>query len=209
MCPLRNGEQSLAAAGGIFAAFCPDDWAESVCDIDYEGLYARGYRVAAFDIDNTLVHHNAPPDEKAMELFRRLRDTGYSVWLISNNREPRVKSFAREAGASYIYKAGKPSARGYLEACRQAGYPPSRMVFAGDQLFTDIWGARRAGVFCFLVNPIYPAEEIQIFIKRLPERFVLACWRLGLRLRGKENIPRIGYQEKSRPRIILPGRNRE
>lgn len=204
MCPLRNAEKSHAAAGGIFAGLCPDAWVTSLADIRYDELYARGYRVAAFDIDNTLVRHNAPPDLKTQELFRNLWEMGYAIWLISNNQEPRVKSFADSSGVSYICKAGKPSARGYLQACREAGADPAEMVFAGDQIFTDIWGARRAGVYSVLVNPICPSEEIQIFLKRVPEWLVLARYRRGLRRMGVSGIPPIGYQEKKRPHIVPP-----
>ena len=71
--------------------FYPDNEAGSACDIDYEGLYARGYRGVIFDIDNTLVPHGAPADERSKTLFARLRSLGYKTILLSNNKEPRVK----------------------------------------------------------------------------------------------------------------------
>ena len=46
-------------------------------------------------------------------------------------------------------------------------------VFMGDQLFTDVWGANRAGVRSILVKPIQKDTEIQIRLKRLGERVVL------------------------------------
>ena len=46
-------------------------------------------------------------------------------------------------------------------------------VFVGDQLFTDVWGANRAGIPSILVDPIHPKEEIQIVLKRYMERIVL------------------------------------
>ena len=49
-------------------------------------------------------------------------------------------------------------------------------LFVGDQLFTDIYGANRAGVKSILVNPIHPREEIQIVLKRFLERPVLAAY---------------------------------
>ena len=46
-------------------------------------------------------------------------------------------------------------------------------VFIGDQLFTDIYGAKRAGIYSYLVKPIDPKEEIQIILKRYLEKMVL------------------------------------
>ena len=46
-------------------------------------------------------------------------------------------------------------------------------IFIGDQLFTDVWGAKRAGIYNILVRPIHPKEEIQIVFKRKLERIVL------------------------------------
>lgn len=46
-------------------------------------------------------------------------------------------------------------------------------VFIGDQLFTDVWGAKRAGMHNILVKPMNPKEEIQIVLKRYLEKIVL------------------------------------
>ena len=46
-------------------------------------------------------------------------------------------------------------------------------LFVGDQLFTDVWGAKRAGIHNILVRPIHPKEEIQIVLKRYLEKVVL------------------------------------
>lgn len=43
-------------------------------------------------------------------------------------------------------------------------------LFIGDQLFTDVWGAKRSGIRSILVKPIHPKEEIQIIFKRQLEK---------------------------------------
>jgi len=53
------------------------------------------------------------------------------------------------------------------------GTTASNTMFVGDQIFTDIWGAKRAGVYAVLVHPIAKHEEIQIVLKRKLEWFVL------------------------------------
>ena len=153
--------------------FYPDYEAESAYDIDYQGLYRAGYRGIIFDIDNTLVPHGVPADERAVALFSRLHELGYATLLLSNNKEPRVKSFAGQVDSLYRYKAGKPGREGYLKAMEQMGTDRSNTLFVGDQLFTDVWGARRVGITSYLTRPIHPREEIQIVLKRKLERIVL------------------------------------
>ena len=50
-------------------------------------------------------------------------------------------------------------------------------IFIGDQLFTDVYGANRAGIRTILVSPIHPKEEIQIVLKRYLEKIVLFFYR--------------------------------
>lgn len=50
-------------------------------------------------------------------------------------------------------------------------------IFIGDQLFTDVYGAKRAGIRNILVKPIHPKEEIQIVLKRYLEKIVLHFYR--------------------------------
>lgn len=151
----------------------PDEYLESTYQIDFESLYKKGYRGILFDIDNTLVPHGAPADERAIVLFQRLREIGFQTCLISNNKEPRVKSFCDQVGSSYIFKAGKPLPKGYLEGIQKMGTSQKNTVFVGDQIFTDVLGAKRAELYTIMVKPIHPKEEIQIVLKRYLEKIVL------------------------------------
>ena len=153
--------------------FYPDHEIDSAYEINYEDLYQKGYRGIIYDIDNTLVPHGAPADERAVALFRRLREIGYRTILLSNNKEPRVRSFCDQVGSLYIFKAGKPKTEGYRNAMERMGTTPEDTLFVGDQLFTDVWGAKKAGIVTYLVKPIHPKEEIQIVLKRRLEWIVL------------------------------------
>ncbi len=157
----------------MFQRFYPDHEAESAYGIDYERLYREGYRGVIFDIDNTLVPHGAPADRRAEALFDRLRRLGFQTLLLSNNKEIRVKPFAEAVGSLYVCQAGKPGRRGYAQAMEAMGTAPGNTLFVGDQLFTDVWGARRMKLLTYLVKPIHPKEEIQIVLKRRLEWVVL------------------------------------
>lgn len=151
----------------------PDEYWNSAYALPYEELYQRGYRGILFDIDNTLVRHGAPADDAAIALFRRLREIGFRPLALSNNKEPRVKEFCDAVRVPYVYKAGKPRRGGYRKAMKAIHTDVSDTLFVGDQLFTDIWGAKRCGLYSILVQPIHPKEEILIVMKRMLERIVL------------------------------------
>lgn len=157
----------------MFDMFFPDRYVASTYVIEFEKLYEEGYRGLIFDIDNTLVPHGEPADKRAVNLFERLARIGFQCCLLSNNQEPRVKSFNEQIGVTYIYNAHKPSTGNYIKAVEIMGTDTEHTVFIGDQIFTDIWGAKRSGIYNILVKPIHPREEIQIILKRYLERVVL------------------------------------
>lgn len=164
--------------------FYPDRWVGSAYEIPYEALYEQGIRGIIFDIDNTLVPHGAPADERAISLFERFHRMGMGTCLLSNNKEPRVKSFAAQVGSAYIHRAGKPDVCGYERAMEMMGTDRTTTVFVGDQIFTDICGARQAGITTYLTKPIDPHEEIQIVFKRYLEAVVLYFYKRKLRKTG-------------------------
>ena len=100
----------------IFNKFYPVEISDSAYKIDYQKYYDEGYRGILFDIDNTLVPHGAPADNKAIKLFKKLREIGFDTCLISNNKDPRVKPFAEKVGSRYICNAHKPSRKNYNRA---------------------------------------------------------------------------------------------
>ena len=56
------------------------------------------------------------------------------------------------------------------------GTDEANTLFVGDQIFTDVWGANKAGIYSILVKPIHPKEEIQIVLKRYLEKIVLVSY---------------------------------
>ena len=158
---------------GLLETFYPNEIQDSTYVIPFEEWRKKGYKGVIFDIDNTLVPHGVDADDRSVALFKRLKELGYETMLLSNNKEPRVKRFNSRIGTRYIYKAGKPGLKNYYKAMEEMGTTPETTLFVGDQLFTDVWGAKRAGIYAILVKPIHPKEEIQIVLKRYLEKIVL------------------------------------
>ena len=110
---------------------------------------------------------------KLEDFFAKLKEIGFEACLLSNNKEPRVKMFNEDVQVNYIFDAHKPSVKNYQKAMELMGTDLSNTIFVGDQLFTDVWGAKRTGIRNILVKPIHPKEEIQIVFKRKLEKIVL------------------------------------
>lgn len=178
--------------------FYPDYYIDSAYKIDYKKLYDKGYRGIIFDIDNTLVEHNAPVSKRAKELFSELKNIGYDTCIISNNKEVRVKPLADEVSSKYVSKAGKPSPVNYIKAMELMNTTKSTTFFVGDQLFTDVWGANRAGIMSILVKPIAKKEEIQIVLKRYLEKIVLIFYK-----RNTKRVSKNAKTEKHNNEYIL------
>ena len=64
----------------------------------------------------------------------------------------------------------------YRKAMERMKTDTTNTLFVGDQLFTDILGAKNAGIKALLVKPMNPKEEIQIVLKRKLEAVVLRSY---------------------------------
>ena len=171
----------------MLKTFYPDAYLNSVHEVDFAAFKAQGYKAVIFDIDNTLVCHGAPATPEIILFMEKLRAMGFRIMVMSNNKEPRVKSFAEAVGGiGYVYKANKPAKGAYLRCMQEMEAESSNTLFIGDQLFTDVWGAKRCGVFSILVKPIDKKEEIQIIFKRYLERIVLYFYKRSVNADGNQ-----------------------
>lgn len=163
----------------MFKKFYPKEICHSTYHIDFQRLYRDGFRGIVFDIDNTLVPHGADADERAIELFKNLKEMGFRCCLLSNNNKKRVLRFNKDIHLPSIYNAAKPLKKGYLKAMEHIGTDVNNTIFVGDQLFTDIVGANGVGLYSIFVESIHPKEEIQIVFKRKLEKIVLHYYYKG------------------------------
>ena len=107
-------------------------------------------------------NHPVPPDALTAWL-KNLKNAGIRVCIISNNRRRRVEPFARQLGVGFFCNAFKPRPYFYLKGLEVLNVPKEECVVIGDQLFTDVKGAKRCGIRAFLVDPV--GEETTLFIK--------------------------------------------
>lgn len=162
----------------MLKAYYPGEYAAGVFDIDWQKVYGRGYRGVIFDIDNTLVPHGDDSTPEVDELFVEIHAAGLKTVLLSNNDSERIERFLKNIDSPYVPDADKPDPAGYLKAVELMGIDKNEALFIGDQTFTDIVGANKAGLDSVLVRYIGWGVEKKIGIKRRLEIIVLKAYSL-------------------------------
>jgi HAD superfamily phosphatase (TIGR01668 family) len=154
------------------ALFYPDRLVPRITDIDIDALVQAGVRGLLLDVDNTLTTHDNPDLSPAVrEWLQKAEQAGISAVIVSNNRAARARPFAEAIGLPFVAKARKPLRSGFRRAAALLGLQPEQCLVIGDQVFTDVLGARWSGIACIQVLPI-EAEKGQHFIafKRMLEK---------------------------------------
>lgn len=134
----------------------PDRVYPSIFDIKGPDLARRGVTLLLADLDNTLAKYGQPdPDPSVLRWREDLRSAGVELFLLSNSRKPvRVAHYARTLDVPYLGHAGKPKRGGFRAAMERMGRRADQTAMVGDQLFTDMLGAKRAGVLALMVEPM-------------------------------------------------------
>ncbi len=153
----------------------------SVQELDLRALTARGIRAIILDLDNTLIAWNAEESRSDLvEWVRGVRSAGFSVCIVSNNLAERVTRFSRLLGIPAIPRAAKPRRSPFKRAMQLMGSTAQETAVVGDQLFTDILGGNRLGLYTILVVPL---DRQEFFLTRLMRK--LEGWTLDrLEARG-------------------------
>lgn len=153
--------------------FYADAYFDNITQISTEFLKEHGIEGVILDVDNTLVGHNVSiPDEKILSHINEWEKDGIKLCVVSNNTEKRVKSFCDKINIKYyVSDALKPRKKGYREASTEMNLEMNKIAAIGDQVFTDVWGAKRAGCMAILTKPLYKGGEgFFIAVKRLIEK---------------------------------------
>ncbi|MGI6629236.1 MAG: YqeG family HAD IIIA-type phosphatase [Bacillota bacterium] len=152
----------------------PDLFVDSIMDIPLELLTRKNTKGIIFDLDNTVTEWNNPEiKHEILQWFHELPQHGITACLLSNNKGPRVMDAAEKLGIPYVAKATKPRRRAFRRAMEVLKTLPEETVVVGDQIFTDILGGNRMGLYTVLVSPISKREFIGTRMMRLVERFAL------------------------------------
>lgn len=147
----------------------------SVLEVTPALLAQHQLQALLVDVDDTLLKAAAdslPPGIRAW--FAGLRAAGIPVAILSNGSRQRVARIAADVNVPALSMAGKPFAWAFRRGLALlGGADPARTGMVGDQLFTDVLGARRAGLTSILVEPLSPGKLPHTRLARRLERMVL------------------------------------
>lgn len=151
--------------------FDPTRAYKTILDVTPEALREMNVTALILDIDNTMTTHDNPtPLEGLFEWLDCMRANDIKMMIVSNNHVPRVTPFAELLGLDFVPEGAKPLPVGYKKAAKKMGVPKENICTIGDQLFTDILGAKLFGIKSILVIPIEPEKTLFFKIKRAAEK---------------------------------------
>jgi HAD superfamily phosphatase (TIGR01668 family) len=162
----------------LYSLLCPRLILNSLHDLEHFKLKQLGIKGIVFDLDNTIIpwdsQHMSP---EIIEWVKALLDDGFKICLLSNNMGKRVKSIAEIFDIPFVSRAYKPAKTGFRQALTAMELPSYQVAVIGDQLFTDILGGNRIGLFTIWVKPLSAQEFIGTKITRRLERLTVRILR--------------------------------
>lgn len=172
----QGDRKGLTLSRRIRARFFPDLIVSSPLAIDYKQLAAQGFRIALVDIDNTLALHGSHVcDLEAAAIIRKIREAGLIPVVASNAPVERARAYADSLQVDFIAKAKKPAPQAICLDLDKRSCRPQDAIMIGDQLLTDVWSARRAGIPVILTEKRSKEELVTIRLKRILEWMLIRC----------------------------------
>lgn len=154
----------------------PDARVATVHEVTPAWLAERGLDGLLVDLDDTLLPAAAEAvAEDVYAWLHGLRAAGVKLAILSNGEHGRVRAVGEAAGVPALALAGKPFGHAFRRGLRLVGLPADRTAMLGDQLFTDVLGAKSAGLAAVLVTPLSPGKLPHTRLARRLERWVLGC----------------------------------
>lgn len=151
--------------------YVPDIYQENIYKINYDVLVSRGIKCLIFDLDNTLVTIlEKSPREETKELFKKLKDMKFKIYIASNSIKARVKPFHEELKVDYIYSVKKPNPDKIAELIKSTKYELSEIAMVGDSMMDDVVCGNTIGVTTILLDQISKREFPLARLRRIKEK---------------------------------------
>ena len=152
--------------------YMPDYYYNNIFDINYKKLKKENIKNIFFDVDNTiLTYSNNYPDKKVVDLFDKLKKDGFNCILFSNSNSNRINNIKKSLKIDAITSCMKPLKRKYKYVLKK--YKKEECIFIGDQIMTDVLGAKRNGFKVILLDRLDSNEPITTNIWRFIEKRVI------------------------------------
>ena len=162
----------------------PDLYLNSVIDINATLLKKNKLEALILDVDNTLIDYYKNLIDGAEDWCENLKSEGIKCIILSNsNKKEKVETVAKKLGIKYVMFAKKPLKSGFKKALEKLEMKQEQVAVVGDQIFTDVVGAKRMKMFSILVKQV---GEKDIFITKVKRPIENAIIKKYLREKGKK-----------------------
>ena len=156
----------------IFMTLKPDMYKKNIYEIDYKKLKKMNIKYLFFDLDNTIMsYQDEEPNEEVKELFNNLKQMDFKCFLFSNSHSKRLMKVKDILNVDVYYSSMKPLKKNYKKILKK--YNKETCAFIGDQIMTDVIGAKRNDLFIIFVDRINDKEPIYTKFWRFFEGFIL------------------------------------
>jgi HAD superfamily phosphatase (TIGR01668 family) len=154
--------------------FSPDLYVSNIYELEVSYFVNKNITGILIDLDNTLLPWDSYNiGQKQINWVRQFKMHEISVCMISNNKAERVDRCAKILEIPAVTRPMKPSRNAFLKGLKILGTTPEQTAAIGDQIFTDIFGAKRVGIHAVLVKPLSDKEFFFTKLMRKLERYVL------------------------------------
>lgn len=149
----------------------PDKVFADITKITVKILKRENIKGIILDLDDTLATRNSEmPEKEVLEWLETMKNSGIKLYILSNNRKERVTKVSTALGLPFHYNGFKPFPKWIVNAVRELDLPMENVVAVGDQIFTDVCGARLARIKAWLVVPISKHESFLFRARRVFEK---------------------------------------
>ena len=139
-------------------------------DITPEYLRGHGRSLLMLDFDNTMLPYTSKiPTPELLRWIDGMKRGGIRLCVVSNSRKNKAKDFCAAHNISCVTHSKKPFRRGIRCCLERFGAQAQEAALAGDQIFTDVLGANRAGALSILVKPIH-LHNIWLKLRHVAEK---------------------------------------
>ncbi|MCI8290705.1 MAG: YqeG family HAD IIIA-type phosphatase [Clostridia bacterium] len=161
----------------------PNLYLDNVKNINPTLLKKNNISGLILDVDNTLIDYYRNMIDGLEKWCEEIKQEGIKCIILSNsNKKDKVETVAKKLDIDYIMFAKKPMKSGFKRALEKLELKNSQVAVVGDQLFTDVLGAKRMNMFSILVKQV---AEKDIFITKVKRPIENAIIKKYLKERGK------------------------
>jgi len=159
----------------LLSKLYPKAFVSSLVGISPDFFTKKGIRGLILDLDNTIIPWRAGDvGPETEELLKSFRESGLRLCIVSNALDKRVTGLLEPLGVPWVSRAAKPRRKPFLKALKILDTLPEETAVVGDQLFTDILGGNRLGLYTVLVVPMSKKEFVGTKLVRIVEKILLA-----------------------------------